>query len=153
MASTSLWTIWCTSCFACPLPSALRPGPGAPVSMMPSASAWDCAFRTNVNVILRACGSPPQAPTTSVAASTAAIFQTNVRLRMAIACPADGVGVKGLRWLGAEKARIWNRQETRMAINPDAIGAVTSPMLFEWTDRDTILYALGVGASTEDLQF
>jgi acyl dehydratase len=40
-----------------------------------------------------------------------------------------------------------------MAIDPNAIGAVTKPMLFEWTDRDTILYALGVGAGTEDLQF
>lgn len=40
-----------------------------------------------------------------------------------------------------------------MAIDPNAVGAVTEPMLFEWTDRDTILYALGVGCGTEDLQF
>ncbi|HXZ69960.1 MAG TPA: MaoC/PaaZ C-terminal domain-containing protein, partial [Streptosporangiaceae bacterium] len=40
-----------------------------------------------------------------------------------------------------------------MAIDPNAIGAVTEPMLFEWTDRDTMLYALGVGAGTEDLSF
>src|SRR5579884_808792 len=40
-----------------------------------------------------------------------------------------------------------------MAIDPNAIGAVTEPMLFEWTDRDTILYALGVGAGTDDLSF
>ena len=40
-----------------------------------------------------------------------------------------------------------------MAINPNAIGAVTDPMLFEWTDRDTLLYALGVGAGAEDLRF
>jgi len=40
-----------------------------------------------------------------------------------------------------------------MAIDPSAVGAVTEPMLFEWTDRDTLLYALGVGAGTEDLQF
>ncbi|SOJ53622.1 hypothetical protein MSIMFB_01121 [Mycobacterium simulans] len=40
-----------------------------------------------------------------------------------------------------------------MAIDPNAIGAVTEPMLFEWTDRDTLLYALGVGAGTEDLSF
>jgi acyl dehydratase len=40
-----------------------------------------------------------------------------------------------------------------MAIDPDAIGAVTEPTLFEWTDRDTMLYALGVGAGTDDLSF
>ena len=40
-----------------------------------------------------------------------------------------------------------------MAIDPSAIGAVTDPMLFEWTDRDTLLYALGVGAGLEDLSF
>jgi acyl dehydratase len=40
-----------------------------------------------------------------------------------------------------------------MAIDPSAIGVVTEPMLFEWTDRDTMLYALGVGAGTDDLSF
>ena len=40
-----------------------------------------------------------------------------------------------------------------MAIDPSAIGAVTEPMLFEWTDRDTLLYALGVGAGLDDLSF
>lgn len=40
-----------------------------------------------------------------------------------------------------------------MAIDPEAIGAVTDPMLVEWTDRDTLLYALGVGAGTQDLSF
>ena len=40
-----------------------------------------------------------------------------------------------------------------MAIDPSAIGAVTDPMLFEWTDRDTLLYALGVGAGLQDLAF
>ena len=35
-----------------------------------------------------------------------------------------------------------------MAIDPTAIGATTEPMLFEWNDRDTMLYALGVGAGT-----
>jgi acyl dehydratase len=40
-----------------------------------------------------------------------------------------------------------------MAIDPDAIGAVTEPTLFEWTDRDTMLYALGVGAGIDDLSF
>jgi acyl dehydratase len=40
-----------------------------------------------------------------------------------------------------------------MPINPNAIGAKTAPQPFEWTDRDTLLYALGVGAGTKDLAF
>src|SRR5258708_4782573 len=40
-----------------------------------------------------------------------------------------------------------------MAIDPNAVGATTEPTLFEWTDRDTLLYALGVGAGLEDLSF
>ena len=40
-----------------------------------------------------------------------------------------------------------------MAIDPNAVGATAEPMLFEWTDRDTLLYALGVGAGAEDLSF
>jgi acyl dehydratase len=40
-----------------------------------------------------------------------------------------------------------------MPIDPNAIGATTEPHLFEWTDRDTLLYALGVGAGTDDLAF
>ena len=40
-----------------------------------------------------------------------------------------------------------------MAIDPSAVGAVTEPELFEWTDRDTLLYALGVGAGLDDLSF
>ena len=40
-----------------------------------------------------------------------------------------------------------------MAIDPSAVGAVTEPMQFEWTDRDTLLYALGVGAGVDDLPF
>jgi acyl dehydratase len=48
---------------------------------------------------------------------------------------------------------MWNREEIRMAIDPSAIGAKTEPMLFEWNDRDTMLYALGVGAGLEDLAY
>jgi acyl dehydratase len=44
-------------------------------------------------------------------------------------------------------------RETRMAIDPHAVGAATQPKLFEWTDRDTLLYALGVGAGSADLSF
>lgn len=40
-----------------------------------------------------------------------------------------------------------------MAIDPTAIGNTVGPHLFEWTDRDTMLYALGVGAGTRDLAF
>ncbi|CDO87215.1 dehydrogenase [Mycobacterium triplex] len=40
-----------------------------------------------------------------------------------------------------------------MAIDPSAVGAVTEPKLFEWDDRDTLLYALGVGAGLDDLSF
>lgn len=40
-----------------------------------------------------------------------------------------------------------------MAIDPSAVGAVTEPVVFEWTDRDTLLYALGVGAGLDDLAF
>ena len=40
-----------------------------------------------------------------------------------------------------------------MPINPAAIGAKTAPQPFAWTERDTLLYALGVGAGTKDLAF
>jgi acyl dehydratase len=40
-----------------------------------------------------------------------------------------------------------------VAIDPNAIGATTKPHLFEWTDRETLLYALGVGAGIDDLAF
>lgn len=40
-----------------------------------------------------------------------------------------------------------------MPINPNAIGVKTAAQPFEWTDRETLLYALGVGAGTNDLAF
>jgi acyl dehydratase len=40
-----------------------------------------------------------------------------------------------------------------MPIDPNAVGAKTDPKPFEWTDRDTMLYALGVGCGTADLAF
>lgn len=40
-----------------------------------------------------------------------------------------------------------------MPINPNAIGEKTDPYVFEWTDRDTLLYAIGVGAGVDDLAF
>ncbi|MGK2883029.1 MAG: dehydrogenase, partial [Mycobacterium sp.] len=40
-----------------------------------------------------------------------------------------------------------------MPIDPNAIGRTTPPQLISWTDRDTLLYALGVGAGLQDLAF
>ncbi len=41
-----------------------------------------------------------------------------------------------------------------MPIDPRAVGATTDPPQdFTWTDRDTLLYALGVGAGVDDLAF
>jgi acyl dehydratase len=40
-----------------------------------------------------------------------------------------------------------------MAIDPSTVGAVSEPREFDWTDRDTLLYALGVGAGLDDLSF
>ncbi|WP_167105662.1 MaoC/PaaZ C-terminal domain-containing protein [Mycobacterium sp. DL592] len=40
-----------------------------------------------------------------------------------------------------------------MALDPTAIGARTEPQLYEWTERDTLLYALGVGAGVDDLAY
>src|SRR6476646_2058795 len=40
-----------------------------------------------------------------------------------------------------------------MPIDPNAVGARTDSKPFEWTDRETLLYALGVGAGTNDLAF
>src|ERR1700760_4311194 len=51
------------------------------------------------------------------------------------------------------KLPTFNREETRMPIDPSAVGAATEPALFAWQDRDTLLYALGVGAGLEDLSF
>lgn len=40
-----------------------------------------------------------------------------------------------------------------MPINPNAVGEKTDPYQFDWTDRDTLLYAIGVGAGVDDLAF
>jgi acyl dehydratase len=40
-----------------------------------------------------------------------------------------------------------------MPIDPTAVGATAEPHTFSWTDRDTMLYALGVGCGTTDLAF
>lgn len=38
-------------------------------------------------------------------------------------------------------------------LDPEAVGATSEPTLVEWSTTDTLLYALGVGAGTEELQF
>ncbi len=40
-----------------------------------------------------------------------------------------------------------------MPINPDAVGLSGDPVRKSWDSRDALLYALGVGASTEELAF
>lgn len=40
-----------------------------------------------------------------------------------------------------------------MPIHPNAVGRTAGPRLFRWDDRDTLLYALGVGAGTDELAF
>jgi acyl dehydratase len=40
-----------------------------------------------------------------------------------------------------------------MPLNPDAVGSRTEPTEHSWTSKDAMLYALGVGAGTEDLAF
>ena len=52
--------------------------------------------------------------------------------------------------------RISSKSATKgvpIPLDPNAIGATTEPRLFEWTERDTLLYALGVGAGNQDLAF
>ncbi len=48
---------------------------------------------------------------------------------------------------------VWSTKGVPMPIDPNAVGATTKPRTVEWTDRDTLLYALGVGAGTADLAF
>jgi len=40
-----------------------------------------------------------------------------------------------------------------MALNPDAVGATGSPQTRSWTSKDALLYAVGVGAGTNELAF
>jgi acyl dehydratase len=40
-----------------------------------------------------------------------------------------------------------------MPINPDAVGAKGDPVRRKWSSKDALLYALGVGAGTGELQF
>jgi acyl dehydratase len=40
-----------------------------------------------------------------------------------------------------------------MPINPDAVGSKSEPSEHSWTSKDALLYAIGVGAGTDDLAF
>ncbi|CAN5513446.1 hypothetical protein BH24ACT5_BH24ACT5_31760 [soil metagenome] len=40
-----------------------------------------------------------------------------------------------------------------MPINPDAVGATSEPAEHSWTSKDCLLYAVGVGAGTDELAF
>lgn len=40
-----------------------------------------------------------------------------------------------------------------MPINPDAVGEVGTPSKRSWTSKDALLYAVGVGAGTDELQY
>ena len=40
-----------------------------------------------------------------------------------------------------------------MAIDPSAVGATGGPVERSWTSKDCLLYALGVGAGLEELEF
>ena len=40
-----------------------------------------------------------------------------------------------------------------MPINPDAVGSIGPPAETTWTSRDALIYALGIGAGTEELAF
>ena len=49
--------------------------------------------------------------------------------------------------------RTTRRSPRRMPINPDAVGSHDEPDDTSWTSRDSILYALGVGAGRDELAF
>lgn len=40
-----------------------------------------------------------------------------------------------------------------MVLNPDALGSTSDPIDVEWSSKDTLLYAVGVGAGHEELAF
>ncbi len=40
-----------------------------------------------------------------------------------------------------------------MAINPDAVGSTSDPVEISWDSKDSLLYAVGVGAGLDELQF
>jgi acyl dehydratase len=46
-----------------------------------------------------------------------------------------------------------SRKAPKMPLNPDAVGQVSDPIRTTWDSKDCLLYALGVGSGTDELQF
>src|SRR5262245_31127614 len=44
-------------------------------------------------------------------------------------------------------------QDASMPINPDAVGATSDPVQVEWNSKDALLYAVGIGAGTDELSY
>ena len=42
---------------------------------------------------------------------------------------------------------------TEMPLNPDAVGTQSEPFEASWTSKDALLYAVGIGAGTDELAF
>ena len=40
-----------------------------------------------------------------------------------------------------------------MPLNPDAVGTTSEPVEVGWTSKDALLYAVGIGAGTDELAF
>ena len=40
-----------------------------------------------------------------------------------------------------------------MPLNPQAVGTVGEPVEASWTSKDALLYAVGIGAGTDELAF
>ena len=40
-----------------------------------------------------------------------------------------------------------------MPINPDAVGETGGPVKRSWNSKDALLYAVGIGAGTDELEF
>ena len=40
-----------------------------------------------------------------------------------------------------------------MPLNPDAVGTEGAPTEASWTSKDALLYAVGIGAGTDELPF
>lgn len=40
-----------------------------------------------------------------------------------------------------------------MPLNPDAVGASSEPVNVSWTSKDALLYAVAIGAGTDELAY
>ena len=40
-----------------------------------------------------------------------------------------------------------------MPLNPEAVGTTADPVEVSWTSKDALLYAVGIGAGTDELAF